>query len=151
MSFKIKKFNELSVEEIYEILKIRNEVFIVEQECPYEDCDGKDKNAYHLFYMEEGKVISYLRILQKGLSYDEISIGRVLVNKDYRGKGLARKSILQAIDFIQNNLKENSIRISAQHYLMDFYKSFGFEPVSEVYLEDNIQHIEMLYKKDISI
>ncbi len=77
MSFKIKKFNELSVEEIYEILKIRNEVFIVEQECPYEDCDDKDKNAYHLFYMKEGKVISYLRILEKGLSYDEISIGRV--------------------------------------------------------------------------
>ncbi|MCR1975207.1 GNAT family N-acetyltransferase [Clostridium sporogenes] len=151
MNFKIKKFNELTVEEIYEILKIRNEVFIVEQECPYEDCDGKDKNAYHLFYMEEGKVISYLRILEKGLSYDEISIGRVLVNKDYRGKGLARKSILQAIYFIRNDLKENSIRISAQHYLMDFYKSFGFEPVSEVYLEDNILHIEMLYKKNISI
>ncbi|AVQ47084.1 acetyltransferase [Clostridium botulinum B str. Osaka05] len=151
MNFKIKKFNELTVEEIYEILKIRNEVFIVEQKCPYDDCDGKDKNAYHLFYMEEGKVISYLRILEKGLSYDEISIGRVLVDKDYRGKGLARKSILQAIDFIQNNLKENSIRISAQHYLMDFYKSFGFEPVSEVYLEDNIPHIEMLYKKNISI
>ncbi|MGJ0908942.1 GNAT family N-acetyltransferase [Clostridium botulinum] len=151
MNFKIKKFNELSVEEIYEILKIRNEVFIVEQECPYEDCDGKDKNAYHLFYMGEGKVIFYLRILEKGLSYDEISIGRVLVDKDYRGKGLARKSILQAIDFIQNNLKENSIRISAQHYLMDFYKSFGFKPVSEVYLEDNIPHIEMLYRKDISI
>ncbi|MBO0575017.1 GNAT family N-acetyltransferase [Clostridium botulinum] len=151
MSFKIKKFNELSVEEIYEILKIRNEVFIVEQECPYEDCDGKDKNAYHLFYMKEGKVISYLRILEKGLSYDEISIGRVLVNKDYRGKGLARKSILQAIYFIQNNLKENSIRISAQHYLMNFYKSLGFKSVSEVYLEDNIPHIEMLYRKDISI
>lgn len=151
MNFKIKKFNELTVEEIYEILKIRNEVFIVEQKCPYDDCDGKDKNAYHLFYMEEGKFISYLRILEKGLSYDEISIGRVLVDKDYRGKGLARKSILQAIDFIQNNLKENSIRISAQHYLMDFYKSFGFKPVSGVYLEDNIPHIEMLYRKDISI
>ncbi len=69
------------------------------------------------------------------------------MDKDYRGKGLARKSILQAIDFIQNNLKENSIRISAQHYLMDFYKSFGFKPVSGVYLEDNIPHIEMLYRK----
>ncbi|MDS1004373.1 GNAT family N-acetyltransferase [Clostridium sporogenes] len=147
MNFKIKKFNELTVEEIYEILKIRNEVFIVEQKCAYNDCDGKDKNSHHLFYMEEGKVLAYLRILEKGISYDEISIGRVLVNKDYRGKGLARKIILEALDFIESNLKENLIRISAQHYLINFYKSVGFKPVSEVYLEDNIPHIEMLYKK----
>ncbi|MCR1933408.1 GNAT family N-acetyltransferase [Clostridium tepidum] len=147
MECKIKKFNELTVEEIYEILKIRNEVFIVEQKCPYDDCDDKDKDAYHLFYMEEGKVIAYLRILEKGVSYNEISIGRVLVNKDYRRKGLARKIVLEAIGFIENNLKENVIRISAQHYLIDFYKSVGFTPVSKVYLEDNIPHIEMLYKK----
>ncbi|WP_251859876.1 GNAT family N-acetyltransferase [Clostridium sp. Marseille-Q2269] len=145
MGWNLKKFNELTTEEIYEILRVRNQVFVVEQECAYEDCDGKDKSSYHLFYMEEGKVISYVRILPKGLTFHEISIGRVLVNKDYRGKGFARQNISKAIEFVENNLKENSIRISAQHYLLEFYKSFGFKPVSEVYLEDDIPHIEMLY------
>ncbi|EJO5347794.1 GNAT family N-acetyltransferase [Clostridium botulinum] len=148
MEWKMRKFNELSTEEIYEILRIRNQIFIVEQKCPYEDCDGKDKNAYHLFCMDKGKIISYLRILEKGVSYDEISIGRVLVNENYRGTGLAKKSISKAIDFIENNLNEKSIKIQAQHYLLDFYKSFGFKPISEVYLEDNIPHIDMLYKNN---
>lgn len=145
MKWYIKKFNELSIEELYEILRIRNEVFILEQECPYQDCDYKDTNAYHLFSMEEGKIVSYLRILEKGISYNEISIGRVLVNKNYRGKTFAKEGMLKAINFIENALKENSIRISAQKYLMNFYKTFGFVEVSETYLEDNIPHIEMLY------
>lgn len=145
MNWKIKRFQELTKEELYEILRTRNEVFVIEQQCFYQECDGKDKNAYHLFSEENGKIIAYLRILEKGASYDEISVGRVLVCKDYRKKGLAKDMMLKAIEFIENELKEKSIRISAQEYLIDFYKSLGFEKVSDVYLEDGIPHLEMLY------
>lgn len=147
MNWKIKKFNELNIEEIYKILALRNEVFIVEQECPYLDCDDKDLNSYHLFLTENGQIVSYLRILEKGVSYDEISIGRVAVKKSYRGKGISRKMMLKAIEFIENNLSENTIKIQAQAYLLDFYSSLGFKAVSEEYLEDNIPHIDMIYKK----
>lgn len=147
MNWKIKKFNELNIEEIYKILALRNEIFIVEQECPYLDCDDKDLNSYHLFLRENGEIVSYLRILEKGVSYDEISIGRVAVKKSYRGKGISRKMMLQAIEFIENNLYENTIKIQAQAYLLDFYSSLGFKAVSEEYLEDNIPHIDMIYKK----
>lgn len=147
MNWKIKKFQELNKDEIYEILKTRNEVFVIEQRCFYQECDGKDKNAYHLFAEENGKIIAYLRILEKGASYAEISIGRVLVSRDYRQKGLAKQMMLKAIEFIENELKEQSIRISAQEYLIDFYKSLGFEKVSDLYLEDGIPHLEMFYTK----
>ena len=147
MNWKIKKFNELNLEEIYKILALRNEIFIVEQECPYLDCGDKDLNSYHLFLRENGEIVSYLRILEKGVSYDEISIGRVAVKKSYRGKGISRKMMLKAIEFIENNLSENTIKIQAQAYLLDFYSSLGFKAVSEEYLEDNIPHIDMIYKK----
>lgn len=147
MNWKIKKFNELNIEEIYKILALRNEIFIVEQECPYLDCDDKDLNSYHLFLRENGEIVSYLRILEKGVSYDEISIGRVAVKKSYRGKGISRKMMLKAIEFIENNLSENTIKIQAQAYLLDFYSSLGFKAVSDEYLEDNIPHIDMIYKK----
>lgn len=147
MNWELKKFEELEAEEIYEILKIRNEVFIVEQKCPYQDCDGKDEKSYHLYLQNEGKIIAYLRILKRGVSYDEISIGRVLVHKNYRGKGIAREMLIKAINFIETNLKEKEIRIQAQSYLLNFYRSLGFKEISKKYLEDNIPHIDMLYKK----
>ena len=146
MNWVVKKFSELSSDELYEILKLRSEVFVVEQECIYEDCDGKDKKSYHLFAEQNGEILVYLRILEKGVSYSEISIGRVLSNKKYRGRGFAKQMILRAIEFIESYLKENAIRISAQVYLLNFYSSFGFVKVSDVYLEDDIPHIEMLYK-----
>ncbi|AWI03050.1 GNAT family N-acetyltransferase [Clostridium drakei] len=147
MNWQLKKFKELKVEEIYKILEIRNKVFIVEQQCAYQDCDGKDENAYHLYLQDNDKIIAYLRILKKGVSYDEISIGRVLVNKNYRGKGISREMMLKAINFIELNLNEKEIKIQAQAYLINFYKSLGFKEVSDEYLEDNIPHIDMLYKK----
>ena len=145
MNWQIKNFNELTTDELYKILEVRNEVFIVEQKCAYQDCDNKDKNAYHLFSTENGNIVSYLRILEKGISYKEISIGRVLVANNYRGKSLAKEGMTRAIKFIENHLKETAIRISAQAYLINFYKNLGFKEVSEVYLEDDIPHIEMLY------
>ena len=147
MNWELKKFEELNAEEIYEILKIRNEVFIVEQKCPYQDCDGKDKKSYNLYFQDGGKIIAYLRILKKGVSYDEISIGRVLVLKNYRGKGIAREMLLKAINFVELNLNEKEIKIQAQTYLVNFYRSLGFKEISKEYLEDNIPHIDMLYKK----
>ena len=147
MNSKIKKFNELNVEEMYKILALRNEVFIVEQECPYLDCDDKDFNSYHLFAEENGEVVAYLRILEKGVSYEEISIGRVVVKQSYRGKGISREMMLKAIDFVESNLSEDTIKIQAQAYLLNFYGSLGFKAVSKEYLEDNIPHIDMLYKK----
>lgn len=148
MKWHIKQFNELDPYEIYEILKVRNEVFVVEQKCIYQDIDDKDKSSYHLFAADKGVVIAYLRILEKGSSYDEISIGRVLIDKEYRSQGLAREIMLNAIDFIENNLGEDTIRISAQEYLTRFYCSLGFKIVSDMYLEDDIPHIEMLYRRN---
>ncbi len=147
MNFQMKYFDELNNSELYKILKVRNEIFVVEQNCVYQDCDGKDQWAYHLYFEENGEIIAYLRILEKGISYDEISIGRVLVKENQRKKSLARKLMLKAIDFIESSLNETSIRISAQQYLVEFYKSLGFSAVSEMYLEDDIPHQEMLYSK----
>ncbi len=148
MQWKIKTFNELTTAELYEILRIRAEVFVVEQTCVYQDLDLKDKRAYHVFAEENGEVIAYLRILEKGVSYHEISIGRVLVKEEYRGRGLARELMQRAISFVEEALKEKEIRISAQKYLLKFYESLGFTAVSEVYLEDGIEHVEMLYNAD---
>jgi ElaA protein len=145
LNCQIKKFSELTSDEIYKILKSRNEVFIVEQNCAFQDCDDKDENSYHLLIKDDEFLAGYLRILEKGVSYNEISIGRVLVTKEYRKKGIARDMILKAIDYIHNSLNEKAIRISAQLYLVDFYKSIGFKEVSEIYYEDNIPHVEMLY------
>lgn len=151
MEWKIKKFNELNIEELYDILRLRDEIFIVEQQCAYLDCDGKDMKSYHLFLKDNNEIAAYLRILEKGVSYEEISIGRVLVNSKYRGRGLAREILEKAIRFIEDQLHETEIRIEAQSYLVDFYKSVGFKQVSEVFLEDNIPHIEMLYKNNETI
>ncbi len=145
MNIQIKQLNELEVTEMYELFKLRNEVFVVEQKCIYQDCDDKDHRAYHLLCKEQGNIVAYLRILEKGVSYDEISIGRVLVDLKYRGKGLAREILWKAIDFIDKHLNEKIIRISAQEYLVDLYRSLGFEIDSEMYLEDEIPHIEMIY------
>ncbi len=146
MQWKIKNFNELSTEELYKILQLRNEVFVVEQECIYQDCDNKDMEATHLFCIKEDKVIATLRILNKGVSYEEISIGRVAVNKEYRRQDLGRKSMEMAIEYIKDKYGDSPIRISAQVYIKEFYKSLGFREVSDSYLEDDIPHIEMLYE-----
>lgn len=142
----LKKFQDLSGEEIYKILKLRNEIFIVEQKCAYQDVDDKDEAAYHLFFEDNGEIIGCLRILNRGISFDEVSIGRLAVNKNYRGKHIAKDMLVKAIDFIEKELKETEIKIQAQTYLVNFYASLGFKKVSNEYLEDNIPHIDMLYK-----
>lgn len=148
MKFNIKKFNELTSMEIYEIGKIRQEVFVVEQNCPYLDFDEKDFNSYHIFLKDEktNKMFCYSRVLAPGLSYDTASIGRVLVLKEYRKRGYARKLLLESIKVVKEFFKKNEITIGAQYYLKDFYSSLGFKEISDVYDEDGIPHIDMYLK-----
>ena len=145
MEYKIRTFDELSNKELYSILRLRSEIFVVEQNCVYQDLDNKDLNAYHLMAVENGELIGYLRILNKGVSYKEASIGRVVVKKEYRRKKLGLEIINKGIDFIINKLQEKEVRISAQVYAKNLYEKAGFVEVSEEYLEDDIPHVEMLY------
>lgn len=143
MKWMLKTYNELSKEELYSILKLRVDVFVVEQNCPYEEIDLKDQHCFHLFCVENDEIIAYLRILKKGVSFNEISIGRVVIKKNFRKSGLGRIMLEKALIYVRDVLKENTIKISAQHYLINFYESLGFTPVSKVYLEDGIPHINM--------
>lgn len=147
--FKIKHFNDLTVEEFYEIAKARYEVFACEQHIFEEnDFDDTDKVSYHVFSYDEDKIIAYLRIIPKEFShYENTGIGRVLVLKEYRRSGLAKKMVDFAIDFITETLKEDSISLSAQEYISSLYEKCGFIAVSDVYLEVGIPHVEMEYNK----
>ena len=142
-----KTFEELNNKELYEIIKLRIDIFVVEQNCPYPELDRKDYKAIHHFIKENDEIVAYLRILPRGISYKEISIGRFIVKKEYRGKGLAKRILRNAINFVKNEWNESEIRLSGQKYLEKFYNSFDFETVSDVYLEDDIPHVEMLYNK----
>jgi ElaA protein len=148
----IKKYNELSNKEIHAIFQARNEVFIVEQECVYQDIDGKDLDSYHCFDSDsKGNIIAYLRILKKGVSYNTApSIGRVLVTKEYRRKGQASLIMQFAINFIFSTFQDDFILISAQEYLISFYSSLGFIIIGEGYFEDHIPHIQMKLQKEKS-
>ncbi len=140
-----KHFNDLTVNEFWEILYLRTEIFVVEQDCPYQEVDEKDRQSFHLFgRAENGKVIAVSRIVPKGISYSEISIGRVALKKEFRGQGIADEMMLETFRFIEKELGQQAIRISAQQYLISYYGKHGFEQVGEMYLEDNIPHIEML-------
>lgn len=138
-----KKFEELTLEELYEILKLRSEVFVVEQNCIYNDIDGKDKTSFHVIIKENNEITAYLRVLPPGISYENASLGRVLVAKDARGMGYAKAIVTEGINCILRNFNTNKITIGAQEYLKDFYSEFGFKPVSEVYDEDGIPHLDM--------
>lgn len=145
MEWKIKKFQELSLDELYAILAVRTDVFVVEQECPYPEVDGRDQASYHLCAWEDGVLLAYARILPPGLSFEEASIGRVLVRKEQRGRGLAQQLLKMALTFVTEDLGEQKIQISAQTYLTAFYESYGFQSVSETYLEDGIPHRDMIW------
>ena len=146
MNTVIKKFSELSTEEIYNILKLRSEVFVVEQNCVYQDIDEKDKKATHLFIEKNNEIIAYTRIFKKGYYYEENpSIGRVVVSKKERGKNLGKEIMLNSIEFIKKELEGRKIELSAQKYLDKFYKDLDFYSEGEDYLEDGIPHQRMFY------
>ncbi|MBR6928167.1 MAG: GNAT family N-acetyltransferase [Methanobrevibacter sp.] len=142
----LKKFNELSLDELYGIIKLRLEVFVVEQDCVYQDLDDKDQVSYHLFLKDNDEIIAVLRIIPENVSYDEMAIGRLIVKKPYRGRGLSKMMMEKAIEFITSDLGKDRIRLSGQAYLTDFYIGLGFRKVSDEYLEDGIKHFEFLYE-----
>ena len=148
MRWKIKTFEELSTSELYDILVQRCDIFVVEQRCPYPDVDGADRQAWQLIgHDEEGRLAASMRILKPGATYDTRAMGRVAVARECRGHGYAREMMERAIDFATGVLGENTIKIGAQDYLTGFYESLGFRRISEVYLEDGIPHVDMIYQK----
>jgi len=144
--WKIKSFDEFTVPELYAVLKARVDVFVVEQNCPYPDLDGYDQKALHLWAEEDEEVLAGCRIFNKGIKYDEASIGRVLTTEKARGKSLGKQLIRYAVETVENRFHTSEIRISAQDYLLKFYGDFGFEDTGKKYLEDDIPHTEMLRK-----
>jgi ElaA protein len=147
MEFKLKPFEELSVKELYNILQLRSEVFIVEQNCPYQDLDGLDQDSLHLMGVSDSGLIAYARLLKPGMSYENAAIGRVVVSPDQRGSGHARTLMLKAMEECCKIFQTHVIVISAQQYLEKFYSSLGFVTQSDVYLEDNIPHVKMKWAK----
>jgi len=144
LQFKLKRFNELSLSELYQLLQLRSEVFVVEQNCVYQDIDGKDEKALHLLGEMDGKIIAYSRLFKAKDYFDNASIGRVLVAEQFRSQKWGHDLMKNAIFAIQNSFGIQPITISAQLYLKHFYENHSFQQVSETYLEDGIPHIEML-------
>ncbi|MCU4155048.1 GNAT family N-acetyltransferase [Carboxylicivirga sp. A043] len=147
MNITIKSFNELNLKELYNTLQLRAEIFVVEQNCVYNDLDGNDELAYHLFAIENKQVVGYARMLPEGTRFSHTSIGRLVVHKDFRFKGLARQIMHDAAQWIFDNWNAEVIQISAQKYLKAFYLSLGYEIISDEYLEDGIPHLKMELKK----
>jgi ElaA protein len=143
IKWKIKRFNELSLSQLCSLLQLRSLVFVVEQNCVYQDIDGKDEKALHLLGELEGQIVAYSRLFKAGDYFENASIGRVVIHPDNRGKKWGHEMMQQAISGIERNFGTKQITISAQLYLKKFYESHDFIQTSEVYLEDDIPHIEM--------
>jgi ElaA protein len=143
----VKHFNELTPHELYFIMQLRSEVFVVEQNCTYQDADNKDLKAHHFMgFNNEGQLMAYTRLLPPDVSYKEASIGRVVTHADVRRLGAGKELMNRSINACYKLFGTDVIRIGAQLYLQKFYESFGFEKSSDVYLEDGIEHIEMCLK-----
>ena len=140
-----KTFYELDTEDLYQILRLRSEVFVVEQDCVYQDIDNKDQNAIHLYYKENNEIVAYTRIFKAGHYYENPCIGRVVVSKKNRGNDLGKKIMIDSMEYIKQNIKGEKIELSAQKYLDKFYKDLGFYKIGEDYLEDGIPHQRMLF------
>jgi ElaA protein len=139
-----KTFDALSASELYAILQLRDRVFIIEQQCIYQDCDDKDQPSHHLMGWQNGKLVAYSRLIPPGFVYSESSIGRVVNSPSVRGTGIGKELMQKNIEWIYQLYSKVPIKIGAQLYLKKFYESFGFVQTSDVYLEDDIQHILML-------
>jgi ElaA protein len=146
MLWKTLAFNDLSLQELYDIMVLRQSVFVVEQNCPYLDADGSDQKAFHVLgYDNDGDLVAYSRLLTVGITYtDSISIGRVISSEKVRGEGIGKILMKFSIDEIYRIFGKKKLTISAQCYLIKFYENFGFQIVGESYLEDDIPHIKMV-------
>lgn len=146
IQIEVKAFDELSTKELHDILRLRSKIFVVEQECIYEDLDGKDIKALHVIGKKESEIVAYARIFKSGDYFKEAAIGRVAVKKRERKYGYGKQIMKASIAAVRNHFKESVMRVSAQLYLERFYHSLGFEQVAEGYLEDGIPHIGMVLK-----
>lgn len=141
-----KPFRELSAGELHAVLALRAAVFVVEQKCPYQDPDYKDEYALHVMGWKDGELVAVSRILPQGVSYDEVSIGRVATSQDVRGTGAGLVLMEKTMNYIKDHFGSVPIRISAQSYLQKYYEKFGFiRSEKEEYLEDDIPHLDMIY------
>lgn len=140
----VKTFRDLSPDELYKILRLRNEVFVVEQQCSYQDADNKDQHCNHLMLLKNGILVAYARLVPAGLSFSEVSIGRVLTASEVRGTGAGKVLMQLAIEKCHELFGEVAIRIGAQTYAKDFYAALGFKETGITYLEDDIPHMEMV-------
>ena len=144
LQIKIKTFNVLTTQELYDLLQLRSEVFVVEQDCVYQDVDGKDQKALHVLGYKDEKLIAYTRVFKPGLYFKEASIGRVVVVENERQFKYGYSIMEASIEAIKEHYNETTIKISAQTYLKKFYTNLGFSIVGEEYLEDDIPHIAMI-------
>lgn len=145
MKWITKRWEEITRDELYAFSKLRINVFVVEQDCPYPEFDDKDQQSIHLWAEEGGEVVAYLRIVAPGVSYPEVAIGRVVVDVSRRGSALGKELMERGLVAIRRFYGEQNIRISAQQYLISFYNNLGFKEEGEGYLEDGIPHIQMLW------
>jgi ElaA protein len=145
INWSFKKFDNLTPRELYLALQLRNEVFVVEQNCVFQDADNKDQASHHLMGWDEDVLVAYSRIVPPGIAYDSFpSIGRVVTSPKMRKTGTGKILMQQSIEELQKLFGESSIKLGAQLYLKTFYESFGFVQSSDVYIEDGIPHIEMI-------
>ncbi|MFC7446113.1 N-acetyltransferase ElaA [Mesoflavibacter sp. HG96] len=146
LNITVKSFNQLTINELYEVLQLRSEVFVVEQDCVYQDIDGKDQNALHVLGIKDNKIVAYTRLFKPGDYFNLASIGRVVVKENQRMHKYGYDIMEASIKAIKTNYNTTDIKISAQCYLKRFYNNLNFFEVGEQYLEDDIPHIAMLYK-----
>jgi ElaA protein len=147
IKWSIKAFNELTLEELYDMIALRVEVFVIEQNCPYQDLDGKDKLSFHLLGKDvENNIVATLRILPKGISYEEVSIGRVVTSEKIRPWKKGHELMKTAMEFVSETFLNENVRLSAQSHLVTYYEKHNFVATGKTYLEDGIPHSEMLYE-----
>lgn len=144
MEVAIKTFNQLTTQELYQILRLRSEVFVVEQDCVYQDVDNKDQKALHIIGTKNGEIVAYTRIFKPGDYFNNVSIGRVVVSQNQRKYGLGKQIMQASLAAIDQRFPNQPIEISAQSYLLKFYTELGFKVTGEEYLEDGIPHRRML-------
>lgn len=145
ITWRCKAFDDLTPPELYALLQLRNEVFVVEQNCVYQDCDGKDPASFHFMGWQQSKLIAYTRLLPAGVAYKQISIGRVVTSPAVRGQQVGRELMVRSIEKLHELFGASPVKIGAQYYLKTFYESLGFLQSGDMYLEDGIEHIPMIH------
>ena len=151
VNWKVKTFNEFTLKELYNVLALRMEVFVVEQDCPYQDLDGKDEDAFHVFATDpKGDVVATARILKPGAAYEEVAIGRVVTAASIREFKKGHELMTECMNFVSKEFPKTNIRLSAQSHLVNYYGKHGFKETGKNYLEDGIPHSEMLCEVNLA-